>query len=139
MADTDKLNFDTPETAPESPTPGVQSVTSPEDTDAAQSIKLPRVAAPENALIGDDNQPAPREPDVTVDTDSVPAQVTGPAAVPVDEVYVHETSVKLDQVITDPSSPEAVQIPDAGFGSLVLPIHGLDAPTPEQFFADNRE
>lgn len=121
-------------TAPENETP-VEAPT--DDVRVADTIVQPDVAAPENALVGDDAQPAPREPSIAVDTDAVPAQTTGPAPKVVDTVYVHETSVALDEVITDPHSPEAVQIPDAGRGFLDLPIHGLDAKTPEQIFADH--
>lgn len=104
----------------------------------ADEIKpdLPDVAVPENAVVGDENIEV-REPSVDVNTESVPAQVTGPAVVPVDTVKVHETFVAMDEVITDPSSPLAVQIPDAGRGSLDLPIHGLSRPRPEDVFAEH--
>lgn len=92
------------------------------------------VAAPANALIGDDNL-KPRDPEVEQINESVPAQVMGKDVVPVDTVKVTETRVALDEVITDPSSPLAVQIPDAGRGSLNLPIHRLAAPKPEDVFA----
>lgn len=103
----------------------------------ADEIKpaLPPVAAVENAQVGDENIADVHEVEVDVNRDSVPAQTTGKPAVAPDEVYVHETSIKLDRVITDPHSPEAVQIPDAGRGSLDLPIHGLSAPTVEEVFA----
>lgn len=96
--------------------------------------ELPAVAAPENATIGDENLEV-REPSVEVNKDSVPAQTTGKPAVEVDTVRVHEVAVVTDEIITDPHSPLAVQIPDAGRGSLDLPIHRLDAPTVEQVFA----
>lgn len=96
----------------------------------------PKVAAPKNAILSDDDL-EPREATVKVVKEEQPAQVTGPAAEPVDTVNVHEVSVQLDEVITDPSSPLAVQIPDAGRGDLSLPIHGLNGPTVEQFFAEN--
>jgi hypothetical protein len=101
---------------------------------AADSIEQPKVAVPANALVGDDAKLDPREADVDVNKDSVPAQTTGAPAVEVDTVYVHETSVQLDEVITDPHSPLAVQVPDEGRGFLNLPIHGLDAPRPEDVF-----
>lgn len=102
----------------------------------ADEIKpdLPEVAAPKNATIGDDNLEVREvEPDVTVDT--VDAQVMAKGYEPVKTVQVHETHVQLDEIITDPSSPLAVQIPDAGRGSLDLPIHGLAGPRPEDVFA----
>lgn len=99
------------------------------------TVKLPGVAAPENALVGDENLPEPREVKPEVHQDEVPAQVTGQPAKPVETVRVHETHVALDEVITDPNDPRAVQIPDAGRGSLLLPIHDLDAPRPEDVFA----
>lgn len=96
---------------------------------------LPDVQSQAGALVGDENQPAPREPEVIVNDTPVPAQVVAEAGPPVKEVVVHETAVSTDEVITDPSSPLAVQVPDAGRGSLGLPIHALSQPTPEQAFA----
>lgn len=84
------------------------------------------IAAPENATIGDENL-TPIEHDVVTVDETVPAQTTGPAAVEVDTVRVTETHLALDEVITDPHSPLAVQIPDAGRGPLTLPIHQLAA------------
>lgn len=105
-------------------------------TPAAESIKAPPVQAQEGALIGDEAVYSKmHKVEVDVHKDAVPAQVVAKADPPPSEVYVHETSVKLDRVITDPSSPEAVQVPDAGRGSLDLPIHALDAPTVEEVFA----
>ena len=109
--------------------PGVE--TSP----VAETVALPTVAAPENALIGDENQPSAEPFEVGVVKGAVPAQTTGPAPVVVDTVQVHETYVQTDKVVTDPHSPEAVQIPDAGRGSLDLPIHGLSRERPEDYFA----
>lgn len=101
----------------------------------AEDTLLNPVSAPENALIGDDNiAPAGDVKLVTVN-ETVPAQVTGPAAAVVDTVKVSETHVALDTVITDPSSPLAVQIPDAGRGSLDLPFHRLTSPRPEDVFS----
>lgn len=89
------------------------------------------------ATVGDEAVNAHvREVDVNTVKEDVPAQVV---AKPIDAsatVPVHEVSVTLDTVITDPSDPLAVQIPDAGRGFLDLPIHALDAPTPEQALAD---
>ena len=103
----------------------------------ADEIKpdLPEVAAPENATIGDEGLEARTvEPEVV--KEDVQAQVMGAPAKPVETVKVHETSVALDEFITDPNHPLAVIVPDAGRGSLDLPIHGLAAKTPEQVFAD---
>ena len=88
------------------------------------------------STIGDENM-EPREPEVEVNSDSVPAQVMGEPAPAVTTVPVHETYVTTDTVITDTSDPLAVQIPDAGRGDASLPIHGLTRPTVEQFFAEN--
>lgn len=93
------------------------------------------IAAPENATVGDENLTV-RDVTALQVNEQVPAQVTGPPAKTVDTVRVSETHIKLDEVITDPSSPLAVQIPDAGRGSLGLPIHRLaEAPKPEDVFA----
>lgn len=107
----------------------------PAPNPVTESLVQPEVAAPANALIGDANQPAPREVTVQVNQDSVDAQTTGAPAVVPTQVYVHETSVQMDEVITDPNSPLAVQIPDAGRGTLDLPIHQLAGERPEDFFA----
>jgi hypothetical protein len=94
------------------------------------------VAVQKNALIGDDNL-SNYEPEAEQVNEDVDAQVTGPAAEAVDKVKVSETYMALDEVITDASDPRAVQIPDAGRGSLDLPIHQLArAGTPEQQFAE---
>lgn len=93
------------------------------------------VVAQKGALVGDDNVSPPREPDFNVNQESVPAQVA-PARQPESKtVEAHEVIVKLDEVITDPSSPEAVQIPDAGRGFLDLPIHAVAGERPEDVFA----
>lgn len=103
---------------------------------AADDIKpdLPEVVAQEAKTVGDENLEA-REPSVEVNKDSVPAQVSGKPEAPADTVKVHEVFVTTDTVITDTSDPLAVQVPDAGRGTLDLPIHGLDRPTVEQVFA----
>lgn len=102
--------------------------------DKQTTPEQPQVAAPKNALIGDDAIEV-REPTVEVVKEQRPAQVKGPDAEVVDKVNVHEVVVAMDTVVTDPSSPEAVQIPDAGRGSLDLPIHALDGPRVEDVFA----
>ena len=97
-----------------------------------------KVNAPQKgALVGDEavREAATKvEPDVV--DEAVTAQVAAERAPDADEVQVFETTVATDTVVTDPSSPEAVQIPDAGKGSLDLPVHRLTAPTPEDVFAD---
>lgn len=107
------------------------NTTTPEEVVPA----LPDVANADEKTTGDDF--APREPEFHVEKDSVPAQVMGkPEDVP-SEVKVHEVYVTTDTVITDTSDPLAVQIPDAGRGTLDLPIHELARPTVEQFFAEH--
>lgn len=102
----------------------------------ADDIKpdFPEVVAQEAKTVGDENL-SPREVTVEVNKESVPAQVPGKADAPAETVKVHEVVVATDTVITDTSDPLAVQVPDAGRGSLDLPIHSLDAPTPEEQFA----
>lgn len=108
------------------------------DARPTDSVSLPKVRAQKGALIGDEavNEHV-HKPEVEVNDEPVKAQVVAEPDPPVSEVYVHETSIALDRVITDPSDPLAVQVPDAGRGSLDLPIHGLDAPTPEDVFAEH--
>lgn len=98
--------------------------------------ELNPVVSQEGALVGDEavNEHVHEvKPDVV--KEAVDAQVAAKPEPAAPKVNVHETSVELDTVITDPSSPLAVQIPDAGRGSLDLPIHALDAPTVEEVFA----
>lgn len=92
------------------------------------------VVAQEAKTVGDENLSV-REPDTQVNAEQVPAQVAQPREGDSDTVNVHETSVTTDTVITDPSDPLAVQVPDAGRGSLDLPIHRLNAPVVEDIFA----
>ena len=96
-----------------------------------------KVNAPQKgALVGDEAvQEARQEPTVAVNDSPDKAQVVAKRAPDADQVQVHEVAVQLDHVVTDPSSPEAAQIPDAGRGSLDLPIHELGNGTPEDQFA----
>src|SRR5688572_18075124 len=94
------------------------------------------VVAQEEKLVGDENLPEAREPKVDVVDEAVDAQVAPPREADSDKVQVHEVAVSVDEVITDPSSPLAVQVPDAGRGSLDLPIHALANGTPEAVFAE---
>lgn len=100
--------------------------------------KLPGVATQEGALVGDENLPEPREVESVVEQRQDDAQVVAKAGPPVDKVEVFEVVVTTDEVITDPSSPLAVQIPDAGRGSLNLPIHAfVGARTVEDIFSED--
>lgn len=93
--------------------------------------------AQDSKLVGDsavNSETHEVTPEVTVE--QVDAQVAPERQAADTKVNVHETVVATDVVITDPSSPLAVQVPDAGRGSLELPAHALSAPTPEQAFAD---
>lgn len=95
------------------------------------------VAVPENALVGDDALPTRDSHEVQQVNESVPAQVMQDKVKVVDTVRVTETRVALDEVITDPSSPLAVQVPDAGRGFLDLPFHRLaEVGKPEEQFAE---
>lgn len=93
------------------------------------------------------NQPkleSPERKDAVVEVNDSPVAAQVSPAAPEyenivgdrDKVEVSETRVSLDTVITDPSSPDAVVVPPEGIGSLDLPIHALNAKTPEQQFAD---
>jgi hypothetical protein len=78
------------------------------------------------ALVGDEavyGVDSPVETDVNAGSET--AMRVAERRPDADTVLVHETAVVLDRVVTDPSSPEAVQIPDAGRGDLNLPIHAL--------------
>lgn len=102
----------------------------------AQTPEQQEVVAQKAKQVGDENLADVHEVEVDTNKESVAAQVAQPREKDAKNVPVHETSVKLDEVITDPSDPRAVQIPDAGRGSLDLPIHSLDAPRVEEVFAE---
>lgn len=96
-----------------------------------------KIVAQKNTLVGDEAVAAVETPFAVDDTDTtVKAQVSPPRAPESDKVAVREVFVVTDKFVLDPSSPEAVQIPDAGRGSLDLPIHGLNQPLPEDVFAE---
>jgi hypothetical protein len=97
---------------------------------------LPDVREGNAKTVGDDELVA-REPSFEVDKDEVDAQVMGKPEDEATKVKVHEVYVTTDTVITDTSDPLAVQIPDAGRGTLDLPIHNLAKQTVEQFFAEH--
>lgn len=78
------------------------------------------------------------KPEVEVVEEDVQAQVAPPRDPEPDTVPVKETSVQLDRVITDPSAPDAVQVPDEGRSPLDsdgLPINRLAEDTPEEKIA----
>lgn len=95
----------------------------------------PPVISQKGALVGDENVADVVEPEITVNEGDDTAQVAPEREAAAGSVVVHETHVATDQVITDPSSPEAVQIPDAGRGPRDLPAHTLAGDTPEDVFA----
>lgn len=102
--------------------------------------KLPGVASQKGALVGDENLPEAREPEAVVEQRQDKAQVVAEPDKPVDKVEVFEVTVTTDEVITDPSSPLAVQVPDAGRGSLLLPIHAfVGAKRVEDVFAESAD
>lgn len=98
--------------------------------------ELNEVVAQGPKTVGDEEvQKHVHELDPQVNTEPVKAQVTPDPDPPASTVNVHETYLELDHVITDPSDPLAVQVPDAGRGSLDLPIHTIVGPTVEEVFA----
>lgn len=103
--------------------------------DETQNVepKLTDVSAAENALVGDEAvQGARYEPEAEVVREDVQAQLPPEPSKPAETVPVNEFYMQMDQVVTDPSSPEAVQIPDAGRGTLDLPVHVLARGTYDQ-------
>jgi hypothetical protein len=97
---------------------------------------LPPVAGQENAQIGDENTAPVHDFEVAVNQDeaAVPAS---PPREPAKTVPVYEVFVKTDEVITDPNDPRAVQVPDAGRGDALLPIHAhVGARKVEDIFAE---
>lgn len=98
--------------------------------------ELPAVTAQEAKVVDDDGaEPMVVEPEVRVE--QVDAQVMQPREGDSDKVNVHEVSVVTDRVITDPSSPLAVQVPAEGRGDASLPIHRLANGTVEDYFKKN--
>lgn len=92
------------------------------------------VTAQEAKTVGDENLEV-REVEVEVNEEDVDAQVVQEREPDASTVAAHETRVALDEVITDPSSPLAVQVPDAGRGNIELQAHRLSGPRPEDVFA----
>jgi hypothetical protein len=106
--------------------------------DKVTDVDLREPVAQKQKLVGDEAVYAEvHEVKPEVVNEQATAQVSPPREAADGKVNVHETVVHLDRVITDPSSPLAVQIPDAGRGDLALPIHRLDAPTVEQRFSED--
>lgn len=101
---------------------------------AETNVPLPEVTAQKKKLVGDDKLEV-REVTVEVNEDQVDAQTVQPRELDPKKVNVHEVVVATDTVITDPSSPLAVQVPDAGRGDASLPIHRLAEGTVEDVFA----
>lgn len=102
----------------------------------ATDTQAPAVVAQEAKKVGDSEvQESVHKVEVEVTKEQVAAQVSQPREADSDKVNVHESYVAMDRVITDPSDPLAVQVPDAGRGDLSLPIHALDAGTPEEQFS----
>lgn len=60
-------------------------------------------------------------------------EVAAPAAEP-QQAAPAEVFIETDRVITDPNSPDAVQVPEAGVGSSLTPLHG-ERKTPEESLA----
>jgi hypothetical protein len=95
------------------------------------------VVAQDAKLVGDEVNDEKFVVEPEVNTEAVPAQVAQPRESDPAQVPVHETYVATDEVITDPSDPRAVQVPDAGRGSLDLPIHALaEGHVEDKFSAD---
>lgn len=114
-----------------------QDETQVEEAPVENTIPAPadlEVVAQEEKTVGDEALEV-RKPDNSVLVEQVPAQVAPEREAPSAQVNVHETVVTTDTAITDPSSPLAVQVPDAGRGSLALPIHSLGGPLVEDVFA----
>lgn len=99
-------------------------------------LKLTEVSGPKEALVGDEavyKNPHVVEPEIV--QEDVPAVNAPEEDRHVDTIPLNEVYVQMDTVVTDPSSPEAVQIPDAGRGTNDLPIHSLLEGTVEDKFA----
>jgi hypothetical protein len=102
----------------------------------AKAPDLQVTAPQEGAQVGDEAVNSNDSPVVVgVNSGDTAAQVTPQRSPDADRVQVHEVVVHTDEVITDPSDPRAVQIPDAGRGSLDLPIHALAEGTVEDKFS----
>lgn len=94
------------------------------------------VVSQKGAQVGDENLAPAEAPQHVVVNEEQDARVTPEREAPA-ATQTYETHVVMDRVVTDPSSPEAVQVPDAGRGEINLPAYHLDARSPEQVFADS--
>lgn len=94
------------------------------------------VGGPEKALVGDEAVQSVKHEVKPEVVDEVSERKHAPEATQQVEYTVSEFTVAMDTVVTDPTSPEAVQIPDAGRGDTTLPIHTLSGPTPEDVFSE---
>lgn len=128
MADETQNDVYTPEVETNEPPAGATPGIAPPV--AAQESKLVGDEAIASAAAEDDNFVADHT-DEEADAQVVQDREKDPAT-----VAVKETHVKVDTVITDPSSPLAVQVPDAGRGDASTPIANafLDAKTVEEQF-----
>lgn len=102
------------------------------DTTTVAPVTGPAPAGSTTGVTEDDASPVTVQQSVGTAT----AQVQGPTPPPQSTVQVHETHVKADTVITDTSSPLAVQVPTAAQGDALTPIGRAyaDARTPEDVF-----
>lgn len=106
------------------------------ESEGIATPELPAVTAQEAKVVDNEGaEPFVVEPEVNVE--QVDAMVVQPREGDSDTVNVHEVSVATDRVITDPSSPLAVQIPPEGRGDGTLPIHALGNGTVEDYFKKN--
>jgi hypothetical protein len=96
--------------------------------------EAPAVTAQEAKTIGEVSSEDSYTVEPSTNQGEVAAQVMQPREADSDVVHVHEVMIATDRVITDPSSPLAVQIPEEGRGSLDLPMHRLGGGTVEDKF-----
>jgi hypothetical protein len=124
-------NDTTTTTDPVSTTDASQTVTT--DTTTVAPVTGPSPDGSSTGVTADDASPVT----VSQSIGTAPAQVQGPTPAPQSTVPVHETHVKADTVITDTSSPLAVQVPVEAQGDALTPIGRAyaDARTPEDVFA----
>jgi hypothetical protein len=80
------------------------------------------VVAQKSKLVGDESLPDPVDVSVDSTEKRVAAQVAPDREKDAAKVSVDEVVVVTDEVITDPSDPKAVQVPDAGRGDASTPI-----------------
>jgi hypothetical protein len=104
-------------------------------------VPADRITAQEAKLVGDEEIAAAADEApvaVAVNDADVAHATIQPREADKAVAAVHETAVRTDIVITDPSDPRAVQIPDAGRGDATTPIaraYANGAETVEDVFA----